>query len=155
MIQLSTFFKSLLSSVLSFLNGWQGYLLAGALAIGLGFYLGWTVEGWRMTSRLNASHLETSQLQSRYDQYKNLVLQEAVRTSEETVSKMQLAQDSIQSLTLRLQQSQSKQRQLSSALTESLKNVPSTLQNPLSSATITYLDKLRSYQTSDRTNTSN
>lgn len=140
------FFKPLLSSVSSFFGGWWIYLLAGALVFGLGCYSGYQIDNWRMTGQVDTAHQETLVLQGQFQEYKNLALQEAVRTSEETVSKIELAQNSIQQLTQRLQQSQNKQRQLSSALTESLKNVPSNLQNNLSDPVRVYLDRLRNYQ---------
>ncbi len=124
----------------SFLGGWSTYLIAGFVAISFGFYLGWTVEGWRASADIAAIDKE-------FADYKSSVSQDAARVSEETVSKLLMAQQRNNQLSTQLHQLEEKSTTDSATISESLKNVPSDQQSPLSKFVLDYLSELHDKQT--------
>lgn len=141
MFKLLNFFP-FLSRIPTFLggifSGFQGYLYIAVVCIIAGFSLGYWLE-----SKIASS--EVASVRTQFLEYRLSVSQDAVRVTQETVSKERSALQGIQRLNNQLRQSQEHQKQLEEKITESLNNAKD--QVPLSDSVLTFLSRLRDSQT--------
>lgn len=121
-----------------FSSSWVVYLGLGLGLLCVGGYLGYKTEHQLMLTQL-------LQVQSSFDQYKLVVVQDAAQASAETVSKLQMAQTHADDLARQLTQKQNQLRSTSESLTQALNNATQT--SILSPAVIDYLNRLRISQT--------
>jgi hypothetical protein len=138
---------SFLSLVTRFLpSGLYTILLAGIMSLSLGGYAAWEIRGWKDSGLLLQSQQHLSEVQHEFDTYQVKSIADTAQANQETVSKMEMAQTKINSLTNDLEATKLKVQQKSQQLLKVLNNAPLSDQNSLSATVLNYLSLLRIQQ---------
>lgn len=124
---------------------WLLYLIGSLAILSAGIYCGWTVSNWRSSSVIAACQTETHGVREEFSAYKLQVAVETSKANQETVSKLQLAQQLLDRAQTQIQNKSRALAEASTRLTKVLNEATQT--NDLSPSSVEYFRSLRSLQT--------